>query len=246
MEITQATRLEMRQRPKDSPFVYQEWRDLAFLHWAYDKEALQKTLPKGLFVDCYQGQGYVTVTPFFIQNVRLANMFTLPGLSNFVEVNLRTYVYDEYGIPGVWFYSLYLNSQFGASAARESFDLPYFAAELVGSKSNQISIKGKRAGAAHFEMEFNYTPEEKLATAATDSLDFFLLERYVMFTQTKAGLKSARVHHAPYPFMKTEVANWRYELFANSSLNNPERTPDLIHYSTGVDVDIFQMQTKQR
>src|SRR5438105_3699987 len=99
-------RLRQRERPSGSVAMYHTWRDLLFLHWRVEPERIQRTLPPGLFVDTYDGAAWVGVVPFFMRNIRPWWLPCIPGLSNFMELNLRTYVYDAAGTPGVWFYAL--------------------------------------------------------------------------------------------------------------------------------------------
>src|SRR5437660_634498 len=104
---TSAMRQQMRARPKDQwTIMYQSWRDLLFLHWQYDAAAIQRTLPPGLQVDTFAGKAYLGIIPFFMQNVHPILVPPLAWLSDFLELNVRTYVFDENGVPGIWFYSL--------------------------------------------------------------------------------------------------------------------------------------------
>src|SRR5215211_1177496 len=104
---TDSSRQAARDYPQRNaiPIMEQQWRNLLFLHWEYDAELIQKTLPKGLFVDKFDGKAYVGITPFWVPKVNLKMLPSIPGASHFLEINLRTYVYDETGAPGVWFYS---------------------------------------------------------------------------------------------------------------------------------------------
>ena len=81
--------------------MYQQWRDLLFLHWEYSAAAIQATLPDGLFVDSFDGKAYLGVVPFFMRNIRPRFLPAVPGISNVMELNLRTYVHDPAGVPGV-------------------------------------------------------------------------------------------------------------------------------------------------
>jgi hypothetical protein len=71
--------------------------------------AIQATLPEGLFVDTFGGTAYLGIVPFFMRNIRPRCLPAVPGISNFMELNLRTCVFDRSGVPGVWFYSLDAN-----------------------------------------------------------------------------------------------------------------------------------------
>src|SRR6266496_5134461 len=115
---TLSDRLVVRDRPTyRSPLIYQNWRSLLFLHWEYNVEAIQNTLPEGLRVDTFAGKAYIGIVAFFMQDVHPRFLPTLPGLSHFQELNVRTYVYDDRGVPGVWFYSLDANQWLAVQAA---------------------------------------------------------------------------------------------------------------------------------
>ena len=94
-------RLAARRAPQSCHQMYQQWVDLLFLHWKYPADIIQATLPAGLFVDTHLDQAYLGVVPFFMRNVRPRFLPAVPKLSHFMEINLRTYVYDRSGVPGV-------------------------------------------------------------------------------------------------------------------------------------------------
>ena len=131
-------RIALSKKPsKGWPVMYQKWRNLLFLHWEYDAEIIAKSLPKGLYVDTYQDKAYIGIVPFEMRDVRPRFLPAVPGISNLLELNLRTYVYDEDGIPGVWFYSLDANKRFAVYMARYFFHLSYYHAK------QHISVKNK-------------------------------------------------------------------------------------------------------
>jgi len=80
--------------------IYQQWRDLLFLHWEYSPPALRATLSEGRFGDTFAGQEYVGIVPFFMRRFRPRLLPTVPGLLDFMELNLRTYVYARAGGAG--------------------------------------------------------------------------------------------------------------------------------------------------
>src|SRR5260370_5883335 len=118
-----------RQRPVSHHGVmFQRWVHLLFMHWKFDPEMVQQTLPRGLTVDTYGGMAWIGIVPFCMRRVRPA-VLTFRS-SNFLELNLRTYVRDQNGRPGVWFYSLDANHPLEVSTARFLFCLPYQHAKL--------------------------------------------------------------------------------------------------------------------
>jgi hypothetical protein len=225
--------------------MYQKWRDLLFLHWAYDPAVIQRTLPAGLFVDTFAGQAYVGLVPFFMVDIRPRFCPTVPGISNFLETNLRTYVYDERGVAGVWFYSLEANQWLAVKLARAFFKLPYFYARMRAQKSEQGQIdytSWRRGTEPALASHFCYRRQGELGPAEPGSLEFFLLERYILFAAGWHTLATGQVYHTPYPYGPVEVTAWDTHLLALAGLPLPERAPDHSLMSPGVDVDIFGLR----
>jgi len=193
-------RLAARRRPERRVVGYQRWSDLLFAHWKVGVPAVQATLPAGLFVDTFEGDAYVGVVPFFMQRVRPACIPPLPWISYFLELNVRTYVHDANGLPGVWFYSLDCNQPLAVAIARRFFHLPYFRA-LMSAKTcdGAIQYQCRRRGEAGEPWRYAWTPGATAASAEPGSLEFFLIERYVLFSTDRAGvLHEGRVHHPAY------------------------------------------------
>lgn len=240
---TLSSRLAIREYPVDAvPLMNQKWRDLLFMHWEYDADEIQKTLPKGLYVDCFQNKAYIGITPFFMKEVSLKLFPVFPGISDFLEINVRTYVYDEAGVPGVWFYSLDANSFLAVQAASNFFFLPYIYADMEANKNadGEIAYHCKRQG---FEVsaDFLYKGTKESIQAEPDSLEFFLTERYALFADKgeEKNLAMGRVYHKPYPLYKAEVKKWDDKLIELDGLKRPARAPDHIVFSSGVDVEVF-------
>jgi uncharacterized protein len=248
---TLSDRLAVRDRPTyRSPLIYQSWRSLLFLHWEYNVEAIQSTLPVGLRVDTFAGKAYIGVVPFFMQDVYPRLLPTLPGLSDFQELNVRTYVYDDRGVPGVWFYSLDANQWLAVQAARMIFSLPYFYAKMhkeMNPETNEIIYSSKRSGADPLlTTHFRYRPQLKTAIqrAEPNTLEFFLIERYVLFTYSNWSqrLFRARVHHAPYPLVNVEANHSDKNMFSLNGISKPSGAYDHAIMSPGVDVEVFGLE----
>ena len=245
---TLESRLKVRQKPLDrKPVMYQKWRDLIFLHWEYDPQDIQRILPDGLIVDTYKGKAYIGIVPFFMKDIRPRFCPTVPGLSNFMEMNLRTYVYDKNGIPGVWFYSLDANNWLAVRIAKKFFCLPYFDSRMA-SKSNgtetQIEYYSHRKGTGEdSKFYFMYQETKKIDPVENDSLEFFLIERYILFSHCKSNNKlyHGQVQHNPYPLSNVKVDYLSEGLISLAGINIPNREPDHIIMSKGVDVEVFSI-----
>ena len=243
---TESQRLGARMRPPGQSVMFQSWRDLLFLHWEYSVAAIQATLPDGLFVDTFAGKAYLGIVPFFMRNIRPRFLPAVPGISNFMELNLRTYVYDRSGVPGVWFYSLDANQWLAVKIARQLFHLPYQHAQMKSSRTPEGRIRyeslrnGKRANGASCLVE--YAPGLELPQPSPDSLEFFLVERYRLYSRAPDGLRRGAVFHPPYPLCRAEVAAWDEQLLALDGFARTGRPPDHIIMSRGVDVSVFPLE----
>ena len=243
---TESQRLGARMRPPGQSVMFQSWRDLLFLHWEYSVAAIQATLPEGLFVDTFAGKAYLGIVPFFMRNIRPRFLPAVPGISNFMELNLRTYVYDRSGVPGVWFYSLDANQWLAVKIARQLFHLPYQHAQMKSSRTPEGRIRyeslrnGKRANGA--SCLFEYAPGLELPQPSPDSLEFFLVERYRLYSRAPDGLRRGAVFHPPYPLCRAEVAAWDEQLLALDGFARTGRPPDHIIMSRGVDVSVFPLE----
>jgi uncharacterized protein YqjF (DUF2071 family) len=227
--------------------MYQSWRDLLFLHWEYPVAAIRETLPRGLFVDTFGGQAYLGIVPFFMQNIRPRFLPPAPGISNFMELNLRTYVHDRSGVPGVWFYSLDANQRLAVEIARRFFHLPYEHAKMhaIRSKDGVISYRSTRyngKGADGASCVFEYAAGAELPCAEPGTLEFFLIERYRLYASAGGRLRRGAVLHQPYPLCSASVTAWDEHLLALNGLTPTGRPPDHIIMSRGVDVTIFPLE----
>ncbi|MFP5246752.1 MAG: DUF2071 domain-containing protein, partial [Thermoanaerobaculia bacterium] len=116
--------------PDQPVLLHQNWHHLLFLHWEVPAAELQALLPQQLTLDTFEGKAYVGLVPFTLTGVRPVMVPPLPWISSFHEVNVRTYVHQEGRNPGVWFFSLDASSAIAVAAARATYKLPYFDAEI--------------------------------------------------------------------------------------------------------------------
>ena len=225
--------------------MFQQWRNLLFLHWEYSVAAIQATLPEGLFVDTYNSRAYLGVVPFFMQNIRPRFLPAVRGISDFMELNLRTYVHDSTGVPGVWFYSLDANQWLAVKIARRFFHLPYHHAKMTSRPTANAGIRyeSTRLGNEYKGMPctYEYAPGAKLAPSAPGSLEFFLVERYRLYSSAPDGLWRGAIYHEPYPLCCAEVAEWDENLLTLDGFTPTGRPPDHIVMSRGVDVSIYPL-----
>lgn len=239
-----AQRLAAREQPDQRQWMHQTWRDLLFIHWKFDPAIIQRTLPPGLTVDTFDGAAWVGIVPFQMRNIRPVYCPPLPFVSDFLELNVRTYAYDQQGRPGVWFYSLEANCWPAVLGARCTYHLPYHRATMSfnrDSSSGRICYRShRRRTPASATTKFEYTPRGAQAAAHDPAtLEFFLIERYFLFASRKGTLYSGQVHHPPYEVSGADVDRWDANMLRLNSLPVPARPPDHIAWSPGVSVRVY-------
>ena len=104
--------------------MVQNWIDLVFLHWRYPVDTVARLLPKGIEVETFDGDAWVGLIPFQMDDLGFPMMHPLPHVGSFPEVNVRTYV--KCGEKsGVWFFSLDINKIIPTLTARTVYKIPY-------------------------------------------------------------------------------------------------------------------------
>jgi uncharacterized protein YqjF (DUF2071 family) len=181
----------------------QVWKDLLFLHWPLDPDALQATLPDGLKVDTFDGQAWLGVVPFDMEGVTARGCPAPAAVSDFPELNLRTYV-TRNGVPGVWFYSLDVNKALPVWAANTFFHLPYFKAEMhLEREGERIRYRHQRGELA---FEAIYEPIGEPVTYPQQSFEYWSTSRYCLYARSRRGnFYRGDIHHAPWPLQPATV-----------------------------------------
>ena len=228
-----------RQRPKKKIKGYQSWRNLTFLHWEIASEELEPLLPSGLQLDLFQGKAYIGIVPFEMKNIRPAWCPQVLGF-NFLETNVRTYVIHNQE-PGVFFFSLDANSYIAVKVARWIWHLPYFHSAMTLSNKDAIyNYTLKRTNKVQSQIKIEVS--ETLPPSEADSLEYFLLEQYLLFTELRGQLLRGQVHHIPYPVRQAELIDFEDQLLEINNIGGISSSPDLVHFSQGVDVEIYPLE----
>jgi uncharacterized protein YqjF (DUF2071 family) len=225
--------------------MYQRWENLLFLHWFYDPEVIQRTLPKGLHVDTFEGKASVGLVPIFLRNVRPRFVPAIPYVSDFLELNLRTYVYDDRGLPGVFFYSLSCHQRLVVEGARRILGLRYEHAMMEGS-ANAVGLTTlicQRPGEKAVD-RFAYEPLSACTSLAEPgSLEFFLIERYSLFAGNDGELTTISVRHEPYRLGSVKISSWGEHEFTMARLPAPNRRPDHCCAAAPMDLEVLLPRT---
>ena len=234
-------RLRTRERPNSSCVLLMRWEQLLFLHWAWDPAEIQKTLPRGLFVDTFDGRAWLGIVPLFMRRVHPRGLPCVPWLSDFLELNVRTYVYNNSGRPGIWFYSLVCNQPVAVEFAKRCFHLNYVHARMHAQvdQSALCTYQAKRLRMPEAHFCFKTTSGPKTETQP-GSLEFFLLERYFLYSaDRRSRLYYGQVHHRPYRIGPALVERWSFNPAAADGFTAPKRGPDHVVAAEDLQVEAW-------
>ncbi|HWR36442.1 MAG TPA: DUF2071 domain-containing protein [Clostridia bacterium] len=238
----------------------QTWNDLLFAHFAIEPRKLRALVPDVLTLDLYQGNAWLSVTPFWISNLRPTGLPPAPLVSRFPELNVRTYVTYE-GKPGIFFFSLDAGNLSAVWGARIFYRLPYWHADMKiwGALANGYTRNAKAASAPdeiHYrskrlhgpravkgmpELRGVYRPATPVRTATPGSLPEFLSERYCLYAFSHKRLYRGEIHHLPWPLQTAEVELKTNTMAEPIGITLPEQ-PDLTHFSRSLKVLVWPPQ----
>ncbi len=135
-------RLAPTRRPARRAVMRQGWQELMFLHWALPPASIRPLITGELELDLFEGMAYVGLVAFTMTGVRPVGLPAVPGLSNFHETNVRTYVHHRGRDPGVWFFSLDAANSVAVRLARGLFHLPYHRSRMFLERERLDSPAG--------------------------------------------------------------------------------------------------------
>jgi len=229
----------------------QRWNDLLFAHWPMRIAEIEQLLPDELEADVFQGSAWLGVVPFWMDKIQLRGLPPIPGARQFPELNLRTYVRDRRtGTPGVYFFSLDAGNLLAVMVARGFFHLPYYWAQM-SMKPLKFGSRGEREFAFYSRRLLSRRPVRfaaryrglgptfKLAQSRPGTIEYFLTERYCLFSGDSMGrLVRANIHHVPWPLEQAEAEIQYNDLPEHVGLRLPDTKP-LLHYSRHLAVYVW-------
>jgi len=228
----------------DAPWIMtQTWHDLLFAHWPVDARTLQAHLPAGLPLDRHDGQAWIGIVPFHINNLAPRGVPSIPFVSAFPELNVRTYVTLD-GKPGVYFFSLDAGSAIAVAGARTLFHLPYFTArmhvEVEGDTVRYRSERDTKIATATFEA--TYRPVGPVQPPVPGTLEHFLTERYCLYTVDDSyHARRLQIHHLPWP-LQPAAAEISVNTMADAAGIRLPSTAPLLHFSKRQDMVGWAME----
>jgi hypothetical protein len=223
--------------PERPWMMTQTWHDLLFAHWPVDRALLAPKIPRGLELDLHDGQAWLGVVPFRMSHVAPRGVPAIRRLSAFPELNVRTYVRAA-GAPGVYFFSLDAAHLEAVMIARTLLHLPYrLAAMSVEDDGSRICYRSRRTSfSAPAAFTATYAPTGPACSAKPSSLDYFLTERYCLYTVRGRGEpRRLDIHHQPWP-LQPATATFECNTMADAiGVALPSSAP-VLHFARRLDV----------
>jgi uncharacterized protein len=222
----------------------QSWHDLLFAHWRVDPRELRRVVPARLSLDLFEGDAWVGVVPFHMTNVAPRLVPEVPPLSRLIELNVRTYVRigDK---PGVYFFSLDANSRLAVAGGRALFRLPYFFASMATTRAGEVvSHRSRRLRGTPAEWAASYWPSGPPRQVTPASLEYFLTERYCLYTTDGDRVLRCEIHHPPWPLQDAAATIDVNTMTAAAGLLT-EGAP-LLHFSRRQDVLVWPLESVRR
>jgi uncharacterized protein len=222
------------------PVLRQRWAELAYFHWPYQPDVVQRLLPPGVTVDTFDGVAWVGLIPFEMRNVQLGPTPPVPWLGSFIEINVRTYVIDPSGRRAVWFFSLDVPRSVVVAVARSIFALPYCWADIehsTGGGQHRYRSERRWPHRTRPAADIRFNVGRRLTDDQVGDLEHFLCARWALLTSRRDQLLYGRVCHTRWPLHAIDELSIDETMIAAAGLPPPCGAPHAM-YSPGVDVEI--------
>jgi uncharacterized protein len=232
---------EIAHRPwpmPNAPWVMtQTWHDLLFAHWRVDRGQLREKVPPQFELDLFDGEAWLGIVPFHMTNVAPRGVPSLPWISEFAELNVRTYVRVQ-DRPGIYFFSLDAASTLAVQTARALLNLPYYSASMsVREHASGLDYESRRDHSDPVaDLSVSYAPLATTFRAVSGTLEYFLTERYCLYNLNHAGGPyRLEIHHPPWALQPAQAA-FACNTMATAAGLTVIDTPPLLHFSKRQDM----------
>jgi uncharacterized protein len=189
--------------PQASWTLGQTWEHYFWANWRVDAEAMRAEVPADLEIEEFDGSAWLGLTFFRVRALRPRGGLPLPGISSFLQLNMRTYVKGPDGLPGVWFFTIDASSRLAALGVRRIYHVPAFHARMtLDSYDGWAEAECARIGEPGRVFAARYRAAGEAFRAEPGSLDWFLTERYRLFAQDSLR---AEMHHDQWRLRPAEA-----------------------------------------
>lgn len=222
--------------PKHPWSYYQEWNEVVFLHYKVNEQLLRTFVPNQLELDQFNGECWVSLVAFNMGQIHPRLLPSIDSVSNFYELNIRTYVKSN-GKPGVYFLSIEASKSLSCILAQTISKLPYKYAEMKRKNNSFESANNSTKNFFYIQYSIGHKIQQK------NNLEHWLTERYALFQDYKKDIYGFEVHHKAWELHKLKIQRLivDYPMYNFFFL----KPPDASHYTKGVAV-LSWKKTKEK
>lgn len=204
--------------------LYQQWKDVLFLHSPVVPGLLKPLLPGGLTLDIISGYAWLSVVVFAVENSRARLMPFMPVLPPFNELNLRTYVRFN-DIPGIYFLQIKASSKQAVFMNRVMTKLRYQYGDIRNIPPFHY-LASTDSGSNILDIDFH----PGAFFSVVPGLDRWLTERYCCYQDDGPKLYRYDIHHAVWPLYDV-LTNYHMLRYNFPEWYLTEQSVHLLHYS---------------
>ena len=222
--------------PRTPWLMTQSWHDLLFAHWRVDVSEVRRVVPAAFDLDLFNDEAWLGIVPFHMTNVGFRGTPTVPWISAFPELNVRTYVRVA-DRPGVYFFSLDAARGLAVAAARALLNLPYYTADMtIDRRDGRLDYKSARRIRQQGQFKATYEPVSIPFAPSVGSIEHFLTERYCLHHHNRQGHPyRLEIHHRPWSLQLARATITLNTMAAASHLTL-NGAPALLHFARRQDV----------
>lgn len=218
------------------PLLVADWTDAVFVHFALEPHVLQPHVPFEL--DLHEGKAYVSLVAFTQERLRprtggrLSAALSAP-LATHHFLNVRTYVRvgDR---RGIYFLREWIPNRLAALLGPTLYGLPYRLARLdYRRRRDERFARHEIAAGSKLVFDASWNGPGPPQPVCPNTLDAFLLERYLAFTWHGGVARCFQVWHDPWPQYPARATMRDVELLKRLPLPGCAWAPVAAHYSPG-------------
>ncbi|OLN21808.1 hypothetical protein BTO30_12980 [Domibacillus antri] len=237
--------MEVEQRPYPLPstpwLMQQTWHNMLFAHWPVSDIFLKAYLPEQLEIDTFDGTAWIGVISFKAHNTRLHGLPKFPFFHSYLELNVRTYVTYK-GIPGIYFFSLDVDKRPVVMGAKMATSLPYRRAHMkMVITEPVVHFTSRRKDKPNESFQASYKQSTNIYSPAKESLEYWLLERYCLWTTKDNVLFRGDIHHDRWRITEAK-ASLHHHTMASFLPRYYFKTKPVLHFSGNKKVFIWPLQ----
>jgi uncharacterized protein YqjF (DUF2071 family) len=184
-----------------------DWNDALFIHFRLDPDILAPAIPFEL--DLWEGSAYVSLVAFTQSRLRptiggkLGEWLSRP-LGTHEFLNLRAYVRvnDQ---PGIYFIAEWIPNALATLIGPRLYGLPYRFGKLNYHHKNTSDLYGQIIAEDRNVFYRASIDSAEFAKSPPQTVDHFLLERYIAFTHHRGVSRRFEVAHEPWPQCRATI-----------------------------------------